>query len=142
MPPAPHRPALFILTVLYTDHVHTYSGGFLVVCAQNVPHYFLDERSDISSPPSAGAAILTAPSRRTLDFFAFVHIIPGDVANDEDDPEQGKSRHHLHGDPDPPRAQKIVDSPPGGYFGAGRVHTDLILVSVIPPAILDARGLL
>lgn len=67
-----------------------------------------------------------------------MHIITSDVANDKDNPEQGESCHHLHGDPDLPCAEQTVDSLPGRYFCAGRVHTDFILVSVIPPAILDA----
>lgn len=39
--------------------------------------------------------------------FALVHIVASDVAQDEDDPEEGHSTQHLHGDPQLAGAQLL-----------------------------------
>lgn len=39
--------------------------------------------------------------------FALVHVVASDIAQDEDDPEEGHSTQHLHGDPQLARAQLL-----------------------------------
>lgn len=41
--------------------------------------------------------------------FALVHIVASDVAQDEDDPEEGYSTQHLHGYPQLAGAQLLGD---------------------------------
>lgn len=41
--------------------------------------------------------------------FALVHVVASDVAQDEDDPEEGHSTQHLHGYPQLARAQLLGD---------------------------------
>uniref|UniRef100_A0A480ING6 Small integral membrane protein 1 n=1 Tax=Sus scrofa TaxID=9823 RepID=A0A480ING6_PIG len=104
-------------------------------CTRGLRRWGSVHTEGLSRPSEPGRA------RAEQCLFALVHVVAGDVAQDEHGPEEGHSAQHLQGDAQLAGAQLPGDPRPArGLLRAGPAgHADSIpAAAVLPPAVLDA----